>query len=222
MGEAESAAKLSVDEKPKEELVEEPIEVEESKEAETAPPPKEVVEEAIKEEPTKKAEEAPPKQEEPSDEGKKKKKEKKDKEKEKEPEKKEEVKEEPLVEEKSEKAEEAPPKAEEPKEEKKKEKAPKISAELKDQTVTEGSEVKFTCKAKGHPTPDVKWQFNGKDIEDNSIYKLSSDGEKYTLKIKETKVEYTGTYTVKVNYSCVKIFINEYLGALYFQTIQVM
>ncbi len=81
---------------------------------------------------------------------------------------------------------------------KKKDKAPKFSSELKDQTVVEGSEVKLTCKVKGQPTPEVTWQFNGSDIKDNSVYSVSFDGEKCILKIKETKLEYAGAYTVKV------------------------
>ena len=106
---------------------------------------------------------------------------------------------EPETEEKVEVAETTPVEAA-PKDEKKekKEKAPKFSSELKDQTVTEGSEVKLSCKVKGQPTPEITWQLNGSDIKDNSVYNISFDGEKCVLKIKDAKAEYSGTYTVQV------------------------
>ena len=112
---------------------------------------------------------------------------------------KESVVDEPVTEEKVEAVETAPAEAA-PKEEKKekKEKGPKFSSELKDQTVTEGSEVKLSCKVKGQPTPEVIWQLNGSDIKDNSVYNISFDGEKCVLKIKDAKAEYSGTYTVQV------------------------
>ena len=105
-----------------------------------------------------------------------------------------------VTEEKVEAVETEPVEAAAPQEEKreKKEKAPKFSSELKDQTVTEGSEVKLSCKVKGHPTPEITWQLNGSDVRDNSVYNISFDGEKCVLKIKDAKAEYSGTYTVQV------------------------
>ena len=110
-----------------------------------------------------------------------------------------EVVEEPVAEEPVEVAETVPVESA-PTEEKKekKGKAPKFSSELKDQTVTEGAEIKLTCKVKGHPTPEITWQKDGNDIKDNTVYNISFDGEKCVLKIKETKAEYSGMYTVKV------------------------
>ncbi len=113
--------------------------------------------------------------------------------------------EEPIEEETVQPAESAPA-AESPTEgKKKKDKAPKISSELKNQSVTEGSEVKLTCKVKGQPTPEITWQLNGSDIKDNGVYSVSFDGEKCVLKIKETKAEYAGTYTVKVRKSLLQL-----------------
>ena len=150
--------------------------------------PKEAVEEVIAEEEQPVAESAPAATDDTN--GKKKKKKEK---------RKESVVDEPVTEEKVETVETAPAEAA-PKEEKreKKEKAPKFSSELKDQTVTEGSEVKLSCKVKGQPTPEVTWQLNGSDIKDNSVYNISFDGEKCVLKIKDAKAEYSGTYTVQV------------------------
>ena len=85
------------------------------------------------------------------------------------------------------------------KKKKKKDKPAEISKELKDQKVTKGSDVKFTCKVKGRPTPEVKWQFNGVDIEESDLYMLSCDGEKYSLLIENVQLECMGKYTCKVN-----------------------
>ena len=84
------------------------------------------------------------------------------------------------------------------KKKKKKDKPAEISKELKDQKVTKGSDVKFTCKVKGRPTPEVKWQFNGIDIEESDLYMLSCDGEKYSLLIENIQLECMGKYTCKV------------------------
>ena len=81
----------------------------------------------------------------------------------------------------------------------KKEKAPKISSELVDQEAVEGSEVKFTCKVKGTPTPEVEWLRDGKKIKPSDMFVITSDGERHSLIIKTVTVEFTGTYTVKVN-----------------------
>ena len=81
----------------------------------------------------------------------------------------------------------------------KKEKAAKISSELVDQEAVEGSEVKFTCKVKGTPTPDVEWLRDGKKIKPSDMFVITSDGERHSLIIKTVTMEFTGTYTVKVN-----------------------
>ena len=81
----------------------------------------------------------------------------------------------------------------------KKEKPPKISSELVDQEAIEGSEVKFTCKVRGTPTPEVEWSRDGKKIKPSDMFIITSDGERHSLIIRTVTVEYTGTYTVKVN-----------------------
>ena len=86
----------------------------------------------------------------------------------------------------------------------KKEKAPKISSELVDQGAVEGSEVKFTCKVKGTPTPEVEWLRDGKKIQPSDLFIITSDGERHSLIIKNVTVDFTGTYAVKVNKSSIK------------------
>ncbi len=103
------------------------------------------------------------------------------------------------------KKEEPAKKTEEVEEEKVK--APKFSSQLEDQKAKEGSEVMFTCKVKGEV--EVIWLLNGKEIaKENADYVIAKDGSTYSLTVKKVKVEFVGTYTIRV--SIMKYLIVEY------------
>ncbi len=80
----------------------------------------------------------------------------------------------------------------------KKEKAPKISSELTDLEAVEGEEVKFKCKVKGSPPPEVEWLRDGKKIAPSDVFTMTSDGDVHTLLIKKVTLDFVGTYTIKV------------------------
>lgn len=68
--------------------------------------------------------------------------------------------------------------------------------QLQSQKVMDGDEVRFTCKVKGNPIPDVTWYHNGKVVLDNPDFRTSYNREtgEVLLFIVEVFPQDTGIY----------------------------
>lgn len=80
--------------------------------------------------------------------------------------------------------------------------APSFIRKLRNCTVIEGQRAKFDCFITGHPTPTIRWMFNGVplDLESNQrkyISDVHSNG-KITLTIEDCLQEDAGELTIIV------------------------
>ena len=68
--------------------------------------------------------------------------------------------------------------------------------------ISEMSNMNLSCTAEGYPIPNVKWQFNGKDISTFAI-QTSADYNMFSktirLSLKSVKRENNGTYSCYLN-----------------------
>lgn len=75
--------------------------------------------------------------------------------------------------------------------------APKFIVPVKDVETPIGETVKFTCKATGVPTPELKWFKNDKEITpvDKQITIEIKDNGETSLVITNVQPEHDGTYS---------------------------
>ncbi len=73
----------------------------------------------------------------------------------------------------------------------------KLVSGLKDQKVTEGEPVSFTCELTKSGQP-VQWLGDGKPLRHGVKYKISTDETSYTLTLPKPTVEDSAEYTAKV------------------------
>ncbi|XP_062862308.1 myosin light chain kinase, smooth muscle [Trichomycterus rosablanca] len=67
--------------------------------------------------------------------------------------------------------------------------------ELHDLRVMDGSQITMTVEVTGHPTPEVLWLHNGKEIQESEDFHFETKGNQHSLYIQEVFPEDTGTYT---------------------------
>lgn len=74
-----------------------------------------------------------------------------------------------------------------------------LSSDIKDHTVYESLPISYEVQARGIPEPEARWLIEGKTIkEEPGRVKITQDGEKYKLSIKEVKLEDMGEIKVIV------------------------
>ena len=73
--------------------------------------------------------------------------------------------------------------------------------QLQSQKVMDGDEVRFTCKVKASPMPQVQWYHNGKIVQDNPDFRMSYNREsgEIVLFIVEVFPQDTGVYECAAN-----------------------
>lgn len=70
---------------------------------------------------------------------------------------------------------------------------------MKEQTVYESLPVSYEISARGIPDPEAIWMHDGKEIKiEPGRVKITQDGEKFKLDIKEVKMEDQGEIKVVV------------------------
>lgn len=85
------------------------------------------------------------------------------------------------------------------------EKAPTLIEPLKEQKIIEGSSVVFKCRVTGKPLPTAQWFKGDNIIKQSKFFKMSRDGEYYSLRISDAFPEDEGTYRVEVSNSIGKV-----------------
>ncbi|XP_077997324.1 muscle M-line assembly protein unc-89-like [Glandiceps talaboti] len=75
-------------------------------------------------------------------------------------------------------------------------KAPEFTLKPKAQTVAVPNTAKFTCSVAGTPKPTVKWDKNGKILEDEGRFEIYEEKGVHILEIFDTEVSDSGKYTV--------------------------
>ena len=80
-----------------------------------------------------------------------------------------------------------------------KRKKPEFSSKLVNKTVTEGSELKLTCKVKGYPKPTVTWLQEESDLTTAEFCTTSSEGSSQHLHIKSVSLDHGGSFTCRLN-----------------------
>ncbi|KAL1432471.1 hypothetical protein MTO96_013227 [Rhipicephalus appendiculatus] len=74
-------------------------------------------------------------------------------------------------------------------------KKPEFKKKLQDQEISEEDVAEFTVEVVGQPKPNVKWLHGKREIKENDVYQMTSDGDTYTLKVKKPNKELAGEYT---------------------------
>ena len=74
---------------------------------------------------------------------------------------------------------------------------PDISAKLNDCDVAEEKTAYFECEITGQPAPTVRFYRGTKELYDNNKYRITQDGNKYTLAIFNVTLEDEDEYSVK-------------------------
>ncbi|XP_013419371.1 titin homolog isoform X2 [Lingula anatina] len=72
---------------------------------------------------------------------------------------------------------------------------PRFLKKLRDRKVTTGNIVKLSVKVDGEPEPEITWQKNGRDLEDEGRYEVFIERDTYNLEIYDSEVGDTGTYS---------------------------
>ncbi|XP_051935414.1 myopalladin isoform X1 [Hippocampus zosterae] len=72
---------------------------------------------------------------------------------------------------------------------------PHFIQKLKSREVPEGSKVQLDCIVRGHPTPEVRWFCEGKELENSPDIQIITNGELHSLIITEAFEEDTGRYS---------------------------
>ncbi|XP_075532272.1 obscurin isoform X7 [Dermacentor variabilis] len=83
-------------------------------------------------------------------------------------------------------------------------KKPEFKKKLQDQEISEEEVAEFTAKVVGQPKPNVKWMHGKREIKENDVYEITSDGDTYTLKVKKPNKELAGEYTCQAQNTCGK------------------
>ncbi|XP_065300526.1 obscurin isoform X6 [Dermacentor albipictus] len=83
-------------------------------------------------------------------------------------------------------------------------KKPEFKKKLQDQEISEEEVAEFTAKVVGQPKPNVKWMHGKREIKENDVYEITSDGDTYTLKVKKPNKELAGEYTCEAQNTCGK------------------
>ena len=68
---------------------------------------------------------------------------------------------------------------------------------MEPQKVSEGESATFTCEL-SKPAKSVVWKKNGKKIENDENFEITSSGAKYTLSLLKTSVDDSGEYTMSI------------------------
>lgn len=79
----------------------------------------------------------------------------------------------------------------------KKSSKPKVERPMEDVSLYEGEEARFEVRFSGNPQPNIKWYKETTKIihgQGGGRYNLSQDGNTYTLKIKDARVDDLGLY----------------------------
>lgn len=79
------------------------------------------------------------------------------------------------------------------------EKVPTLIEPLKPQTITEGSSVVFKCRVVGKPVPTAQWYKGDNIIKQSKFFKMTREGEYYSLRISDAFPEDEGVYKVEVS-----------------------
>lgn len=79
------------------------------------------------------------------------------------------------------------------------EKVPTLIEPLKPQNITEGSSVVFKCRVVGKPVPTAQWYKGDNIIKQSKFFKMTRDGEYYSLRISDAFPEDEGVYKVEVS-----------------------
>ncbi|XP_075733476.1 obscurin isoform X5 [Rhipicephalus microplus] len=74
-------------------------------------------------------------------------------------------------------------------------KKPEFKKRLQDQEISEEDVAEFTVEVVGEPKPNVKWLHGKREIKENDVYQMTSDGDTYTLKVRKPNKELAGEYT---------------------------
>ena len=72
-----------------------------------------------------------------------------------------------------------------------------FTAVMEPQKVSEGESATFTCEL-SKPAKSVVWKKNGKKIENDENFEITSSGAKYTLSLLKTSVHDSGEYTMSI------------------------
>ncbi|XP_037503799.1 obscurin isoform X1 [Rhipicephalus sanguineus] len=83
-------------------------------------------------------------------------------------------------------------------------KKPEFRKKLQDQEISEEDVAEFTVEVVGQPKPNVKWLHGKREIKENDVYQITSDGDTYTLKVKKPNKELAGEYTCEAQNTCGK------------------
>lgn len=78
------------------------------------------------------------------------------------------------------------------------EKPPTLIEPLREQQIVEGSSVVFKCRVVGKPSPTAQWYKGDNIIKQSKFFKMSRDGEYYSLRISDAFPEDEGTYKVEL------------------------
>ena len=68
---------------------------------------------------------------------------------------------------------------------------------MEPQNVSEGDSASFTCEL-SKPAKSVLWMKDGKKIENDENFEITSSGAKYTLSLLKTSVDDSGDYTMSI------------------------
>lgn len=83
-------------------------------------------------------------------------------------------------------------------------KKPEFKKKLQDQEISEEDVAEFTVQVTGHPKPNVKWLHGKREVKGTDVYQITSDGDTYTLKVKQPNKELAGEYTCEAENTCGK------------------
>ena len=72
-----------------------------------------------------------------------------------------------------------------------------FTSPLKDTSVPESETATFTCEI-SKPDKKVTWYKNGKEIVPDEHFEVKVEGTVHTLKVKDTALDDTADYTVKL------------------------
>uniref|UniRef100_T1J5H7 Ig-like domain-containing protein n=1 Tax=Strigamia maritima TaxID=126957 RepID=T1J5H7_STRMM len=93
-------------------------------------------------------------------------------------------------------------------------KAPTIIMPLSDQTVNEGQSAVFRCRISATPAPQVKWLRGDNQIKPSRYFRMSHEGDQYTLRISESFPEDEGNYKCVAQNSAGQITVEAKLRVL--------
>ena len=72
-----------------------------------------------------------------------------------------------------------------------------FTAVMKPQKVSEGDSTSFACEL-SKPAKSVVWMKNGKKIDNDENFEITSSGAIYTLSLLKTSVDDSGEYTMSI------------------------